>query len=145
MLLVTCYFLVENIFFITLYQLVSNLQIILSTLVLSAFLFPYSAQSLITNLLVCSGISKHPSLPPFPALLFSLYPTYQDAFSPFSVLFEVSYLGPLPRLSSFEVSDLHFWMGGKEMLKASCQLQQVLIGERDGELGRRGAGLGEGC
>lgn len=24
------------------------------------------------------------------------------------------------------------------MLKASCQLQQVLIGERDGELGRRG-------
>lgn len=49
-----------------------------------------------------------------------------------------SYLGPLPPLSSFEVPDLHFWMGGKEMLKASCQLQQVLIGERDGELGRRG-------
>lgn len=82
---ITCYYLVENIYFITLYQLVFNLQIIWSTSVLSAFLLPYAVQSLIINLLVCSEISKHPSLPPFPALLFSRYPTFQDVFSPLSI------------------------------------------------------------
>lgn len=143
---ITCYYLVENICFVTLYQLGFSLQIILSTF---SFLLPYSAQSLITNLLVCSEISKHLSLPSFPALLFSFYPTCQDTFSPLSVLFEItvfSYLGPLPPLSSFEAPDLHFLDGRKGdvegKLSASVDLN-TREGWRIGE--ERGAGVGEGC
>lgn len=147
---ITCYHLVENICFLTPHQLVFSLQIIWSTLVLSAFLLPYSARSLITNLLVCSETSKHRrllaslscsslfSLSRLPGCLFSSLPSFWNH--------SVQLPGPSASPVLFWGARLAFLDGREGDVKGKLSASAGLNRREGWGVGEeRGAGVGEGC
>lgn len=142
MLSATLHDLFQNICFWTLHKVVSGSQIILPSLLLSAFLFStfFSARNPITDLLRNAQTPIYSFLPSYPFLLSSF--CLEIVVFSYTVSLPPSHRTFFPQVPCFhEVQSLHVG-GGDE--GAGCQLQKVLIGE-GWKLGR-GRGLrGECC